>query len=637
MKKSACFGIVSIVLCISGLAIAANDSKPANSAVTTWGDLTRVNTNNQYPPVNTEMSLLQNSVTQVHLNTFNPLAALTPGCRLPYMPSSPDPCDGADDIMASTVLSWAHKPKLPPPAPVNITFDEVPLETNVNGMTIGNASFSCGAGVHVTTVGPGITMFNAPPNIEGLTKEVLTVDFAVPVYGVGYGFCLSSGPARSNATTMTLFDATLTPVAIFSADANNRGFLFVEGRNIANSSIPVKRAVITFSHPGAARFTLDNLTYSLSPEVLLSVSSVSAEQLMQVQNSAEEVIFDDDMESGQQGWKHYLISGSIRGLSISDTWALSSSRSASSTHSWHSGITALYSGDTALESPVIDLGPATTARLAFNHWYHFDDCGQTTFEPDGGIVEIQVLPSSAWVQIFPTSGYPGHIMLDSCGPNPLAGKNAYTRDSGGVFVPAEFDLAPFVGNAVKIRFHVGWDCGNCTREEGWYIDDVTVFGDTFEPNAVYDVYFGTDSLPDVLYARDLNEPQCFVSGLDCNTTYFWKVVARNECGKTEGPIWSFKTLTSTAMLRRVIDEKHQLIDRISQLLEAEAAACEDLDSRLQNGGIRGKEKGNLVQAKEKVHSAMQHEEQSKDAMGKSIDKLWDALRELGIENNSQSP
>jgi len=91
------------------------------------------------------------------------------------------------------------------------------------------------------------------------------------------------------------------------------------------------------------------------------------------------------------------------------------------------------------------------------------------------------------------------------------------------------------------------------------------------------------------------------------------------------------------MLRRVIDEKHQLIDRISQLLEAEAAACEDLDSRLQNGGIRGKEKGNLVQAKEKVHSAMQHEEQSKDAMGKSIDKLWDALRELGIENNSQSP
>jgi len=76
MKKSACFGIVSIVLCISGLAIAANDSKPANSAVTTWGDITRVNTNNQYPPVNTEMSLLQNSVTQVYLNTFSPSSAV---------------------------------------------------------------------------------------------------------------------------------------------------------------------------------------------------------------------------------------------------------------------------------------------------------------------------------------------------------------------------------------------------------------------------------------------------------------------------------------------------------------------------------------------------------------------------------
>jgi hypothetical protein len=84
MKKSACFGIVSIVLCISGLAIAANDSKSANGAATTWGNITRVNTDNQYPPVNTEMSLLQQSGTNlnlvtydVHLNTVNPLAALT--------------------------------------------------------------------------------------------------------------------------------------------------------------------------------------------------------------------------------------------------------------------------------------------------------------------------------------------------------------------------------------------------------------------------------------------------------------------------------------------------------------------------------------------------------------------------------
>ncbi len=306
-------------------------------------------------------------------------------------------------------------------------------------------------------------------------------------------------------------------------------------------------------------------------------------------------------------------------------------------HSWYSGMTALYFGDTALESPVIDLSGASTASLVFNHWYRFDDCGRTTFEPDGGIVEIQVLPSSAWVQIFPVGGYPGRIMDQACGPNPLTGKNAYTHDSGGVFVLAEFDLAPFVGNAVKIRFHVGWDCGNCTREEGWYIDDVKVFGDTSEPNAVYDVYFGDSNQPDVLYAADLNEPQCPVSGLDCNTTYFWRVVAKNECGETEGPIWSFKTLTSTDMLQRVIDEKNKVNDRINQLLDSEAAADKDITARLQNRNVKIIEWINLFKAKGKIHSAMQHEEQSKDAIGKSIEKLWDALWALGFKNNSQNP
>jgi len=636
MKNSVCFAIISIGLCMSGLAIAADISSLPDSqmqvggVVTTWGDIAKINTASQYPPTNLGM----NSVTQADSSTLSPLVELSLRCRLPYMPSSPYPCDGANDVMANTVLSWACKKQLPPPAPVNITFDEVPLKTIVNGMVIGNASFSCSARATVTTVGPGTTMFNAPPNIESLISDVLTIDFATPVYGVAYGFVLSTSIPCGNATTITLFDAASTAVVTQSANAENRGFGYVEGRNIANSSVPIKRAVITFSHPRAGAFTLDNLTYSLSPETILTASSVSAEQLMQVQSSGEEdIIFDDDMENGQQGWQHYLISGT----NISDTWTLSTARSTSSTHSWYSGITAINVGSTALESPVIDLSGASTANLVFNHWYHFDDCREVTFEPDGGIVEIQVLPSSAWVQIFPTGGYPGRIMDRSCSPNPLAGKNAYTHDSGGVFVPAEFDLTPFAGNAVKIRFRIGWDCGNCTREEGWYIDDVTVFGDVSEPNAVYDVYFGDSNQPDVLYAGDLNEPQCFVSGLDCNTTYYWKVVAKNECGVTEGTVWSFKTLTSTDMLRQVIDEKHKVINRINQLLESEAAANKDITARMLNRNTRIKEKISLFRAKAKIHCAMQNEVQSKDSIGRSIRNLWEALWELGVKNNPQNP
>ncbi|HEU4764364.1 MAG TPA: choice-of-anchor D domain-containing protein, partial [Candidatus Eisenbacteria bacterium] len=38
-----------------------------------------------------------------------------------------------------------------------------------------------------------------------------------------------------------------------------------------------------------------------------------------------------------------------------------------------------------------------------------------------------------------------------------------------------FDLTPFAGQILQIRFRAGWDCGNCGANEGWYLDDVSVY------------------------------------------------------------------------------------------------------------------------------------------------------------------
>jgi hypothetical protein len=52
---------------------------------------------------------------------------------------------------------------------------------------------------------------------------------------------------------------------------------------------------------------------------------------------------------------------------------------------------------------------------------------------------------------------------------------------------------------------------------------------------------------------------------------------------------------------------------------------------LKSGNYGDLSKGDVVTAKQKIHSAIQQEEQAETAVGQSIDKLDDALDTLGIE------
>jgi len=59
---------------------------------------------------------------------------------------------------------------------------------------------------------------------------------------------------------------------------------------------------------------------------------------------------------------------------------------------------------------------------------------------------------------------------------------------------------------------------------------------------VYDIYFGKDPDPP-LFKGGLSKNEFSPGTLKANTTYYWKVVAKDTYGnESSGPIWSFKTI-----------------------------------------------------------------------------------------------
>jgi len=58
----------------------------------------------------------------------------------------------------------------------------------------------------------------------------------------------------------------------------------------------------------------------------------------------------------------------------------------------------------------------------------------------------------------------------------------------------------------------------------------------------YDVYFGTDPSPDSGEDKGNQTGTTYSPGtLDFDTTYYWRIDSKNDCGTTEGDVWSFTT------------------------------------------------------------------------------------------------
>jgi bacillopeptidase F len=152
-------------------------------------------------------------------------------------------------------------------------------------------------------------------------------------------------------------------------------------------------------------------------------------------------VFFDNMEGGANGWTH----GGTQ-----DQWQLGTPTSGpghaySGSNLWATNLAGSYSSSANawLMSPPVNLTGVTNATLQFAHWYEFE----TNY--DKGYVEITTNGGSTWTQLG----------------------NAYTGSSGAFVLPT-FDLTPYAGQTVNLRFRMTSD--SSINKAGWYIDDVKI-------------------------------------------------------------------------------------------------------------------------------------------------------------------
>jgi hypothetical protein len=201
------------------------------------------------------------------------------------------------------------------------------------------------------------------------------------------------------------------------------------------------------------------------PELELAIETAYGQQFSDVFSIAiASPGFTDDMESGENGWTHYVVTEGYQ-----DQWHMETYRSNSPTHSWKCG----GSGggdydnyvDAGLVTPLVVLEPGS--ELTFWHWMDAEiESGEWAW--DGGIVEISTDMGGTWVQIEPEGGYPYKIVDNPASPfepgTPcFSGRHDWKEEV--------FDLSAYSG-AVYLRFRFGTD--GYVTEEGWYIDDVKV-------------------------------------------------------------------------------------------------------------------------------------------------------------------
>ncbi len=94
---------------------------------------------------------------------------------------------------------------------------------------------------------------------------------------------------------------------------------------------------------------------------------------------------------------------------------------------------------------------------------------------------------------------------------------------------------------------------------------------------------------------------------------------------------------ATMAAERALGRKTALLEELLAALAEEWTACEALEELLESGDYGDLNKGDIVTAKQKIHSATQHGEQAIDALEKSIEKLEDALSALGYEPEPPPP
>ncbi|MCB9366643.1 MAG: immune inhibitor A [Calditrichaeota bacterium] len=194
------------------------------------------------------------------------------------------------------------------------------------------------------------------------------------------------------------------------------------------------------------------------------------------------VLTSENFDTGAPGWTHTSPGG------WGDQWHISMERALSGASSYKCGDTGTgtYANllDAQLTSPVISNLPAS-AVLEFSHQIEGELSTQYPDSAyDGGWVEISA-DAGPFTSIYPSEDYPKTTRHESGSGNPYSGPvpgqdcysgtvDAWTRE--------QFDLSAYEGSNIQLRWRFASD-GGATRE-GWYIDDVSVYGIAAIPQPV---------------------------------------------------------------------------------------------------------------------------------------------------------
>jgi hypothetical protein len=179
--------------------------------------------------------------------------------------------------------------------------------------------------------------------------------------------------------------------------------------------------------------------------------------------------FSDNVENGVNGWTTDPPSGT--------TWTRSTTRPSSGGFAWLA-VDVTTASDQRLISPAIALPPAQSSlTLRFRHDVTMEENTANSCW-DGGFVELSTDGGSNWSLLGPQQ------LLESpfYGPIP-SGQNAWC---GTVpYRTASFDLSPYAGQNVRLRFRVLTDTSVGRVPHGWYVDDIRVEGCEFDAGRVF--------------------------------------------------------------------------------------------------------------------------------------------------------
>ena len=173
--------------------------------------------------------------------------------------------------------------------------------------------------------------------------------------------------------------------------------------------------------------------------------------------------------------------------------------------------------DKDLDTPGIPITSA--AQVTFRHSFNLER--DTSNFYDGGVLEVSSpnINGGAFTDItnaavggsFVSGGYVGTISTGFS--NPLAGRMAWSGDSGG-YITTVANLGPnVVGQTIKLRFRMGSD--SSTGVTGWRIDSLAVTTTTPCPPTVQSVV--SRKVHGAAGTFDINMPLMGNSGIECRS------------------------------------------------------------------------------------------------------------------------